>query len=66
VPEVTGALTLPDRGIGPLPVALGRRDAGSYAADQVNLPMAGTWRLKISVRTSEIDVTTVQTQLTVT
>jgi hypothetical protein len=48
-----------------LRVALERRGPGAFVADEVTLPMAGSWLLKISVRTSEIDVETVSTQVAV-
>jgi copper transport protein len=66
VPEVTSALTLPAQGLGPLPVTLDRLGPGSYASAALSLPTPGTWDLRVSVRTSEVDITTVQTQVSVT
>jgi copper transport protein len=65
VPEVTAALELPDRGVGPLSVTLDRQRAGRYVSQALTLPTAGTWRLKVSVRSSEVDVETVMTDLSV-
>jgi copper transport protein len=66
VPEVTGVFSLPDRGLDGLRVALDRTGPGAFSSAGLALPMAGTWLLRVSVRTSEIDVTTVQTDVVVT
>jgi copper transport protein len=66
VPEVKAALELPQVGLGPLPVALDRLRAGRFASRSLTLPAAGTWRLRISVRSSEIDEETVVTDVAVT
>ena len=66
VPEVTSAFTLPARGLGPLRVTLDRLGPGSYASKALTLPAPGDWDLRLSVRTSEIDATTVLTHLSVT
>jgi copper transport protein len=65
VPEVTGVFSLPDRGVTGLRVALDRTGPGAYVSAGLALPIAGTWLLRLSVRTSEIDVSTVQTAVTV-
>jgi copper transport protein len=65
VPEVSGALALPAQRLGPLRIALDRLGPGSYASGALTLPVAGTWELRVSVRTSEIDSATVLTQLAV-
>lgn len=59
VPEVRAALTLPSRGVGPLPITLTPADPGFYHATGVVVPIAGDWRLDVTVRTSSIDETTV-------
>lgn len=59
VPEVRLALTLEAKGIGPLPVVPDRLAEGHWAASGVQIPMAGEWRLAVTVRTSDIDQTTV-------
>jgi copper transport protein len=59
VPEVTAALLLPDQDLGPLAVPLVRTGAGAYESGEVELPLAGVWLLRVSVRTSEIDSNTV-------
>jgi len=66
VPEVTAALELPDLSLGPMPVPLDRLRAGRFVSQSLTLPAAGTWRLRISVRSSEIDMETVVTDIAVT
>ncbi|WP_030938588.1 copper resistance CopC/CopD family protein [Streptomyces sp. NRRL S-646] len=54
VPELRLSFTLPAQRIGPLDAKL--KDQGGYwGADSVTLPIAGTWTMKATVRTSEID-----------
>ncbi|MGW2837101.1 copper resistance protein CopC [Streptomyces sp. NPDC001493] len=59
VPEVRIALTLEAKDIGPLPVVPDRLAEGHWAASGVQIPMAGEWKLAVTVRTSDIDETTV-------
>jgi copper transport protein len=59
VPELKVALTLKARKIGPLPVTVQHFAAGHWAADNVQIPMPGEWQLQVTVRTSDIDETTV-------
>ncbi|MEU7064118.1 copper resistance protein CopC [Streptomyces sp. NPDC046161] len=60
LPEVKISFTLPAKEIGPLPVLPDRATPGHWSADGVQLPLAGEWRIDITVRTSDIDQTTVQ------
>ncbi|WP_030755556.1 MULTISPECIES: copper resistance CopC/CopD family protein [unclassified Streptomyces] len=60
LPEVKVAFTLPAKDIGPLPLAPERAAPGHWSASGVQLPLAGEWRIDVTVRTSEIDQTTVQ------
>jgi copper transport protein len=66
VPELRAELRLPAASIGPIPVPLRAEGADRfsspdhYLSPQVNLPMAGQWELALTVRTSEIDQTTVR------
>jgi copper transport protein len=56
VPELRLAFTLGD--IGPLDAKV--RDRGGYwTADALNLPLPGTWTMKVTVRTSDIEQVTV-------
>jgi copper transport protein len=65
VPEVSAHLELAARGVGPLPVSLVRTGPGQFVADKVAIPSAGAWQLVISVRTTEFDRTTVDTEVPV-
>ncbi|MCX4959503.1 copper resistance CopC/CopD family protein [Streptomyces virginiae] len=60
LPEVKVAFTLPAKDIGPLPLAPERAAPGHWTASGVQLPLAGEWRIDVTVRTSDIDQTTVQ------
>ncbi|MFF9034094.1 copper resistance CopC/CopD family protein [Streptomyces sp. NPDC014892] len=59
VPEVKVAFTLEAKKIGPLPVVPDRVTTGHWTASGVQIPMAGDWKIEITVRTSEIDQVTV-------
>jgi copper transport protein len=61
VPELRSALTV--RQLGPFPVALQHIAPGEYVAQAVQLPYSGTWELRVTVRTSDIDETTVATPI---
>ncbi|MFE0735661.1 copper resistance CopC/CopD family protein [Streptomyces sp. NPDC058855] len=60
VPEIKVALTLEEKGVGPLPVAPDRIQTGHWSASGVQIPMPGDWRIQVTVRTSEIDQTTIE------
>ncbi|MFJ7261760.1 copper resistance protein CopC [Streptomyces globosus] len=60
LPEVKVAFTLPAKEVGPLPASPDRAGPGHWSAPGVQLPLAGEWRIDVTVRTSEIDQTTVQ------
>ncbi|MER8042627.1 copper resistance protein CopC [Streptomyces sp. NPDC094032] len=59
VPEVKVAFTLKEKQIGPLPVLPDRIQTGHWTAASVQLPMAGEWQMQVTVRTSDIDQTTI-------
>ncbi|WP_406171314.1 copper resistance CopC/CopD family protein [Streptomyces sp. NBC_00996] len=59
VPEVKVAFTLAAKQIGPLPVTPDRIATGHWSASGVQIPMAGDWKIAVTVRTSDIDQTTV-------
>jgi copper transport protein len=59
VPEVKVAFTLEAKDIGPLPVDPDRITTGHWSAKGVQIPMAGEWKIAVTVRTSDIDQTTV-------
>ncbi|MFF3149590.1 copper-binding protein, partial [Streptomyces sp. NPDC057927] len=58
VPELRLTFTLESQQIGPIDAEL--TDKGGYwTADGVTLPVAGTWTMKATVRTTDIDQVTV-------
>ncbi len=59
VPEIKVAFTLEAKNVGPLPVAPDRIQTGHWTASGVQIPMSGEWRIQVTVRTSEIDQTTI-------
>ncbi|MFF6780937.1 copper resistance protein CopC [Streptomyces sp. NPDC012510] len=59
VPEVKVAFTQEEEKIGPLPVVPDRVTTGHWTADGVQIPMAGDWKIELTVRTSDIDQVTV-------
>ncbi|MEE1773271.1 copper resistance protein CopC [Streptomyces sp. JV185] len=59
VPEVKVAFTLESKDIGPLPVLPARLAEGHWTAAGVQIPMAGNWKVAVTVRTSDIDQTTI-------
>ncbi|MFF3288544.1 copper resistance CopC/CopD family protein [Streptomyces sp. NPDC003023] len=58
-PEVKVSFTLEAKEIGPLPITPDRVTAGHWAASAVQIPMPGDWQIKVTVRTSDIDQTTI-------
>ncbi|MGW2472316.1 copper resistance CopC/CopD family protein [Streptomyces sp. NPDC001665] len=59
VPEVKIAFTLESKDIGPLPAVPVRLTEGHWTATGLQLPIAGDWKVAVTVRTSDIDQTTV-------
>ncbi|MDQ0960392.1 copper transport protein [Streptomyces sp. B4I13] len=59
VPEVKVAFTLEAKSIGPLPVAPDHITTGHWSANGVQIPLAGEWKIAVTVRTSDIDQVTV-------
>ncbi|MFI1930678.1 copper resistance CopC/CopD family protein [Streptomyces sp. NPDC020330] len=59
VPELKLALTLKAKDIGPLPVVPDRLAEGHWTASGVQIPMAGDWKVDVTVRTSDIDQVTI-------
>lgn len=60
VPEVKVSYTLKAEQIGPLPVVPERLAPGHWSASSVQIPMPGDWHLQVTVRTSDIDQTTIE------
>ncbi|MFI6009300.1 copper resistance CopC/CopD family protein [Streptomyces sp. NPDC051243] len=59
IPEVKIAFTLESQDIGPLPVVPDHISTGHWSARGVQIPMAGEWKIAVTVRTSDIDQATV-------
>ncbi len=53
------SFTLDEREIGPLAVALDKDAPGRWTARSARLPLPGDWRIRVTVRTSDIDQTTI-------
>jgi copper transport protein len=62
VPEVRITFTLPSRKVGPVDARL--TDVGGYwSTNSVNLPLAGSWTMRTTVRVSDVDQVTVEKQV---
>ncbi|MEU9588220.1 copper resistance protein CopC [Streptomyces sp. NPDC048193] len=59
IPEVKIAFTLEAKDLGPLPVVPDHITNGHWSASGVQLPMAGDWKVAVTVRTSDIDEVTI-------
>ncbi|MBR8642522.1 copper resistance protein CopC/CopD [Streptomyces tuirus] len=59
IPEVKVDFTLAAKDIGPLPVVPDHIATGHWSANGVQIPMAGDWKVDVTVRTSDIDEVTV-------
>ncbi|GAB7102920.1 hypothetical protein JCM4814A_12340 [Streptomyces phaeofaciens JCM 4814] len=59
VPEVKVAFTLEAKDIGPLPVVPDHITTGHWSANGVQIPLAGEWKIAVTVRTSDVDQVTV-------
>ncbi|MGW4730050.1 copper resistance CopC/CopD family protein [Streptomyces shenzhenensis] len=59
IPEVKIAFTFEAKKIGPLPVTPDHITTGHWSASGVQIPMAGDWKIAVTVRTSDIDQTTI-------
>jgi copper transport protein len=58
VAELTVALTLKERDVGPLKIDMQRVGQGRYRAAEAQIPLPGAWQVAITVRTSDVDETT--------
>jgi copper transport protein len=59
VPEVTASLDLPTQQIGPLPLKLDNAGPGHYTTADATFPVAGSWQVIVTVRTTDTDEATV-------
>ncbi|MEU6364992.1 copper resistance protein CopC [Streptomyces sp. NPDC046931] len=64
VPELRLSFTFKERNLGPLDARLTDR-GGYWAADALNLPLRGTWTMKATIRTTDIDQVTVSKPVTI-
>ncbi len=55
IPELDASVSLASEGIGPIEIPLVLGGPGHYLDTNVDLPIAGNWQLKLTVRTSPID-----------
>jgi copper transport protein len=55
IPELDVTISLPSQGIGPITVPLVVASLGHYQDDHVDLPFAGNWQMRVTVRTTAID-----------
>ncbi|MFD8296255.1 copper resistance CopC/CopD family protein [Streptomyces bauhiniae] len=65
VPELRITMTLPAQRLGPLDTGITDR-GGYWATNSFDLPIPGTWTMKVTVRVSDLDQTTVSRKLRVT
>ncbi|MBA2807406.1 copper resistance protein CopC/CopD [Streptomyces sp. KM273126] len=59
VPEMRVTFTLRAQDVGPIDAKLTNR-GGYWATDTLRLPLPGTWTMKITIRTTDIDQVTVE------
>ncbi|HLJ98435.1 MAG TPA: FixH family protein, partial [Streptosporangiaceae bacterium] len=57
--QVQASLSLPDRDLGPLPVALSGGQHGVYLSAPVDAAFTGQWQLRVTIRSDAFDETTV-------
>ncbi|MEV4784749.1 copper resistance protein CopC [Streptomyces tuirus] len=64
VPEVRITFSLPSRDVGPIDAELVDR-GGYWSTNAVNLPLAGNWTMKTTVRVSDVDQVSVERRVRV-
>ena len=65
VPELDVAWSLPERHIGPITARVGHEGTGRYTARTAPISATGRWRIAITIRTTDIDETTVNLSQTI-
>ncbi|WP_367326206.1 copper resistance CopC/CopD family protein [Streptomyces sp. HUAS ZL42] len=65
VPELRISFTLPSQKLGPIDAEVTDR-GGYWAGDDLTLPIAGTWEMKVTVRTSDVDQVSVTRPVRIT
>lgn len=63
--DVSASLSLPERDLPPIPLALESEGTGIYVATDADIPFPGDWTLAVNVRVSEFDQDALTTQLPV-
>ncbi|MBP2295895.1 copper resistance CopC/CopD family protein [Azospirillum rugosum] len=63
--EVSAELALPSAGIEPISRVLGKAGPGIYAADGVELPLAGEWAVRVDALVSDFEKALYRTEVTV-
>ncbi|TYB98805.1 hypothetical protein FXF53_16990 [Micromonospora sp. WP24] len=64
VPEISGRLESPDRDVPALPVTVTAAEPGHYVANSMSIPFPGEWVLRLDIRVSDFDETSVRVQFT--
>ncbi|MFG2778186.1 copper resistance CopC/CopD family protein [Streptomyces prunicolor] len=62
VPELRLSFTLAAQKIGPLDANI-KDEGGYWGTNSLNLPIAGTWTMKVTVRTTDVDQVSVERQV---
>ncbi|MFI1419702.1 copper resistance protein CopC [Streptomyces sp. NPDC020731] len=65
VPELRASFTLAAKDIGPIDAKLTDR-GGYWATNDLNLPLEGTWTMKVTIRVSEVDQVSETRQVEIT
>lgn len=55
IPELDAQVSLPSRNIGPISIPLVVAGPGHYQDNHVDIPLSGSWRLRVTVRTTGSD-----------
>ncbi len=63
--EVTLVLSKPDSGIEPFRQQAVRRDEATWRIDQMTIPLAGTWRVRVDVLISDFDKVSLEDQISI-
>ncbi len=53
--DASAQLSLPDAGVGPLPVSLTQVAPGHAIAQAMQVPLPGTWQLRLTLRVNDFD-----------
>jgi copper transport protein len=59
--DLTASLSLPSKGIAPIPIDLEKVGRGHFVASGTDVPIAGTWTLTVHALLTDIDEATLTT-----